>query len=161
VNSTIVSLLVIMMVPIFIPLIFIPFWTRKTDSFGVSIPEEAYHRPDIKKMRKKYAWVTGMLALITAAVFWISTSGHDENLISTIFGIFILVYIMVSFLVYLIFHRQMKELKSKNPEWTAMPQLVMVDTGFRYKKLVYSNIWFVIPFLISILTIIITLTNYQ
>lgn len=52
-NFTLIMLLVIM-VPIFITMIFIPYWTRKTESFGVSIPEEAYNDSAIKAMRKQY-----------------------------------------------------------------------------------------------------------
>jgi uncharacterized membrane protein len=154
-------LLVVMLIPVFIPTIFIPFWTRKTESIGVSIPEEAFHRSDMKIMRKKYAWITGLLALITTVVFWITAGGHDENFIGILFTSLIFVYIAASFIVYLIFHRQMKELKNKNEDWAQKPQVVMVDTQFRSQKLAYSNYWFALPFLLSILTMVITLANYQ
>jgi uncharacterized membrane protein len=149
------------MIPVFIPLIFIPFWTRKTESFGVSIPEEAYHRPDIKKMRQTYAWTNTLLALITTVALWLGAGGRDENFISILFTILIFIYIAVSFVVYIIFHKKMKELKNKNEDWVQKPQVVMVDTQFRSQKLAYSNYWFAIPFLISILTVTITLANYQ
>lgn len=160
-TSNILLFLIAMMIPIFIPLIFIPFWTRKTESFGVSIPEEAYHRPDIKKMRQKYAWTNAIVAIIITAVFWFGAAGHDEDFIAALFAILIFVFIAVSFAVYLIFHKQMKELKNNNQNWTRKPQLVTIDTGFRSQKLAHSNYWFIIPFLISILSIVLTLTNYQ
>jgi len=160
-TSNILLFLIAMMIPIFIPLIFIPFWTRKTESFGVSIPEEAYHRPDIKKMRQKYAWTNAILAIIITAVFWFTAAGRDENFTAVLFSILIFAFIAASFAVYLIFHKQMKELKNNNQNWTRKPQLVTIDTGFRNQKLAHSNYWFIIPFLISILSIVITLTNYQ
>ncbi len=154
-------LLIVILIPVFISLIFIPFWTRKTESFGVTIPEEAYHRADIKGMRKKYAWMTGLLAAAITIAFLFISGGKNENFISILFTIFISAYIFASYSIYWMFHRQMKELKAKNKDWMQKQQLVTVDTGFRSQKLTHSNFWFVIPFLISIVTIIITLTNYQ
>ncbi|WP_040206013.1 DUF1648 domain-containing protein [Neobacillus jeddahensis] len=160
-NTTMLLLLLMMMVPIFVPLIFIPYWTRKTESFGVSIPEEIFHEVSIKKKRKSYAWTTGLLALATIIIFSLFANGHDEDFIATLFTILIFVYLFGSFIVYLIFHRQMKELKRQNPSWVAKPQQVLVDMGFRNRKLTLSNGWFVIPFIFSIATIVITLVNFQ
>ncbi|WP_286230874.1 DUF1648 domain-containing protein [Neobacillus mesonae] len=153
--------LIILMIPMYIPLIFIPYWTRKTESFGVSIPEEAYKRPDLKKMRNSYAWITGVLAVIVTAVLAMSASGRDEDSIAILYSILIAVYIVASFIVYLIFHNQMKNIKKQHPDWTKKPQVITVNTQFRRQKLTYSNYWFVIPFLISIATIVFTLVNYQ
>lgn len=160
-TSPIMWLLIAVLLPVFIPTIFIPYWTRKSESFGVSIPEEAYQRPDIKKMRQKYAWTTTLLSLLTVAAFVLTANGQDEKWTGIIFTIFIFAYIALSFFVYLVFHKQMKELKQKHQEWVQKPQLVMIDTGFRNQKLAYSNYWLIIPFLISIVTLIITLANYQ
>lgn len=35
-------LLLVILIPVFTSLMCIPYWTRKTESFGVSIPEEVY-----------------------------------------------------------------------------------------------------------------------
>lgn len=160
-NSSMILLLLVILVPMYIALIFVPYWTRKTESFGVSIPEEAFERADLKKMRKTYAWVTSMLAVIMTAVLLLTARGQDENFVGILFAILISAYILASFIVYLIFHRQMKELKSRYPEWTKKPQVITVNTQFRRQKLTYSNYWYIIPFLISIVTIVITLVNYQ
>ncbi|GHI00811.1 DUF1648 domain-containing protein [Neobacillus kokaensis] len=153
--------LIILMIPMYIPLIFIPYWTRKTESFGVSIPEEAYQRPDLKNMRKTYALITGVLAIIITAILALSVGGRDDDFIAILYSILIAIYVIGSFIVYLIFHKQMKDLKKQYPEWTKKPQVITVNTQFRSKKLTYSNYWFVIPFLISIATIAFTLVNYQ
>lgn len=153
--------LIIMMLPVYILTIFIPYWTRKTESFGVSIPEGAYQRPDIKKMRKSYAWLMGMLAIIITAALVFTVGGRDDNFIAILYSVLIAVYIIVSFIVYLMYHRKMKDLKNKNPEWTKKPQVITVNTKFHSEKLTYSNYWFVIPFLISVATIAFTLVNYQ
>ncbi|HEX3028021.1 MAG TPA: hypothetical protein VHT34_01655, partial [Clostridia bacterium] len=51
-----------------------PFLTRKTESFGVTIPEEVHSYPEIKELRKSYRnkmLVTGgiiSLAVLTAII---------------------------------------------------------------------------------------------
>src|SRR5690625_7070713 len=54
--NTMIVLLVSLFIPDFITMMFIPYWTRRTESFGVSIPEVEYHSTPLKKMRKHYAW---------------------------------------------------------------------------------------------------------
>ncbi|WP_059170485.1 DUF1648 domain-containing protein [Bacillus sp. FJAT-27445] len=160
-SASILLLMVILMIPVYISMICIPFWTRKTESFGVSIPEEAYHRPDIKEMRKKYAFSTGFVALLNAIILIFTSNGRSEDAISILYSVMLLIFIAASFGVYLVFHKKMKQIKEQHKEWVQTPQLVMIDTGFRRKKLAYSNLWFIIPFLISILSIVITLVKYQ
>ncbi len=85
--------LIVLMIPICIPFIFIPFWTRKTESFGVSIPEEAYQRPDFKKMRRSYAWIMSLLAVIITAILAFTASGRNENFIGIMYTILIFAYV--------------------------------------------------------------------
>ena len=139
--------MVVTMIPVFIPTTPYPSLDQENGKASGIILEEAYHRPDIKKIRQKYAWITGLLALFTTATLWLTAGGHDENFIGILFTILLFVYLGATFVVYLIFHQQMKELKNKNDSWARKPQVVMVDTQFRSQKLAYSNYWFAIPFL--------------
>ena len=43
-----VTFFIVLFVPIFILINFTPYWTRKTESFGVSIPEEVYLSQQLK-----------------------------------------------------------------------------------------------------------------
>ncbi len=70
-------------------------------------------------------------------------------------------FILLSFFVYLHFHRKMKELKAREQWHQERPQQVSVDLKFREKKSVISNVWFILPIIISIGTVFLTLTNYQ
>ncbi|MGJ7911899.1 DUF1648 domain-containing protein [Neobacillus sp. LXY-1] len=158
-NSTI--FLFIMLVPVFIPFIFIPYWTRKTESFGISIPEDAFYSTDIRNMRKKYAWINGILALLFTVIFYFVSSGHSEHFISIIFPILIFGYIAASFGVYLFFHKKMQDVKNNHKDWIGKSQLIVVDTKFRNQKLTHSNLWMFIPFSLSIFTLAIVLYHYQ
>ncbi|WP_087975140.1 DUF1648 domain-containing protein [Oceanobacillus rekensis] len=158
-----ILIFVLILIPIFIATIFIPYWTRRTESFGVSIPEELYSRTDIQQMRKNYAILTGILSLFVTVIFLIISTflPNDENSISILFGAIIIFYIIGSFLVYLKFHGGMKKLKEKENWLKEKSQQVFVDVRFRDKKLTHSNLWFFISFLITIATIFITFQSYQ
>ncbi|MBA4603718.1 DUF1648 domain-containing protein [Thermoactinomyces mirandus] len=158
-----ILLISIIMLPIFIPFVFIPYWTRKTESFGVFIPEAVYDKPELKKLRSQYAWSMAMISAVTLAVFLATSaqSAGQAELLSQLFAYLILAYIIVSFLIYLFFHRKMKKLK-KHAGWTEKKQqMVIIDTGFRHKKLTYSNLWFMVPFAIAIGTMLFLLNSYD
>lgn len=160
---TLTLIFLAVLVPIFISVMFIPYWTRKTESFGIAIPEEAYRQEKLRGMRKKYTWLTGILSLLTAAVLIILMPNYqeDDQIMGIVFACTIAIYMILTFIVYLYFHGQMKNLKAQNPDWTKKAQLVTVSIGFRQSKLVYSHLWYVIGFLIAIVMIVLSLMKYE
>ncbi|SET71024.1 Uncharacterized membrane protein [Oceanobacillus limi] len=163
-SQTVILMIGLILIPVFLSTMFIPYWTRKTESFGVSIPEEFYGSSILKKLRKKYVYRTGILSVITggAYVYGSSLLEGNEQAISTLIAIVTGMYIIISFLVYLVFHQKMKQLKKEQEgTWTKKSQLVVIHTNFRQQKLTYSNFWFSISFFIAIITLFIALQNYQ
>lgn len=158
-----VFLLTIFLLPVFIILIFIPYWTRRTESFGVSIPEEVYHRNDLKEMRKKYAIQTSILSVLTVALFLLSYFfiSQDENTVSIVYSVLVILFIIASFFIYLVFHRQMKEKKSTENWRKQKSAKTVVYTKFREQKLVISNWWYVVPIIITFITIGLTFYFYD
>ncbi|HLS60813.1 MAG TPA: DUF5808 domain-containing protein [Virgibacillus sp.] len=149
--NTMIVLLVSLFIPIFITMMFIPYWTRRTESFGVSIPEDEYHSVSLKKMRKHYVWTTlglSFFMMISFVIFGMATT--SEDFIGIVFSIMVSLYIIASFIIYLVFHRQMKRLKEKQNWAASKTEQLVIDTAFREEKLNYSNWWFIIPFLIAI-----------
>jgi uncharacterized membrane protein len=147
----------------FIPIIFIPYWTRKTESFGVSIPKEIYNSQQLKEMRKHYVLITSVFSLIILFFFWLLQTSfqYDENILAIFFSIIIGLYIVGTFLIYLVFHRKMKIIKIESDWVHQKSQLVVIDTSFRDQKLTYSNLWFMISFTIAIITIFFTFRVYD
>lgn len=147
----------------FLPMIFIPYWTRKTESFGVSIPEKIYHTAPLKQMRKQYAMVTGIASVIIIVIFWLisMTLKYNEDTIGILFAIMITVYLIGTFFIYLKFHWKMKRMKEKENWAKEKSQLIVVDTAFHNQKLTYSNLWFMISFVITLATIVITFQFYD
>lgn len=158
-----ILLLGLMMLPLFLVIIITPYLTRKTESFGVSIPENEYNMKQLIKMRKSYVMSMTIISVITIGIFLLIglLFTHEENMLEIVFSIIIVVYLIISFIVYLIFHKKMKVLKSK-ADWTKdKSQLVVIDTTFRNQKLTYSHTWFLIPFVITLITTVLTLNNYD
>lgn len=161
--NTIYILLFVIMVPVYLSMMFIPYWTRKTESFGVSIPEGIYTTEELKGMRKQYVLFISILSIAVTLIFLLlgTSFALDEQTLSLLFSGLIFVFIFLSFLIYLIFHRKMKVLKQKH-SWSAnKSQLVVIDTSFRKQKLTHSNLWFALSFLIVVVTVVITFQNYQ
>ncbi|RIW28702.1 DUF1648 domain-containing protein [Bacillus salacetis] len=161
--NTVYILLLVIMIPVFLSMMFIPYWTRKTESFGVSIPEEVYNSKELKGMRKQYAVLTGFLSVAVTIIFFLmgSSFSADEELMSLLFSGIVFAFIVFSFVIYLVFHRKMKTLKQHN-KWAAeKSQLVVVDTAFRKQRLTHSNLWFIISFLVVLVTVFLTFQHYQ
>ncbi|ASN03542.1 DUF1648 domain-containing protein [Virgibacillus necropolis] len=161
-NTMMIILLLVIMIPVFISLMFIPYWTRRTESFGVSIPEEIYNSSELKSMRKRYAIMTGMASLFVTIVFLVMGSTFEnEETMSIFFSIIIGIFMIGSFFIYLKFHREMKMLK-KSKNWSEeKSQLVVVNTRFRDQKLIHSNLWFIISFIIAFTSMFITFRFYD
>ncbi|MEN8698312.1 DUF1648 domain-containing protein [Bacillus infantis] len=161
--DTVYILLLVIMVPVYLSMMFIPYWTRRTESFGISIPEDVYKTGELRGMRKQYVLFTALLSIAATIIFLLSGTAFsaDEQKVSILFSGTALGYIVLSFLIYLVFHRRMKTLKQNN-QWSAdKSQLVVVDTAFRKQKLTYSNLWFILSFVIVLATVFLTFQNYQ
>ncbi len=135
-----------------------PYITRKTESFGVTIPEAAYLDPELKKLRKQYAAVIIVFSILLAAALFIAVS--TSQLLQTGFALAVLVDIAGNFLIYLYFHRKMKAIK-KTRNWAAgKKQAIIVDPKFRSQKLIFSNTWFLIHASVTAATFLMTWLCY-
>lgn len=162
-NTIPLILILVIFIPGFLMTMLTPYLTRKTESFGVTIPESIHSSSELKAMRKKYMITTGILSFIVLMAFVIlgQTLTQDETTFSILLSVGIGLYLVASFIVYLNFHQQMKNLKEKS-NWAAnKSQQVFINTGFRAERLTYSNYWFIISFIITIATIIMTFQQYN
>ncbi|WP_026908249.1 DUF1648 domain-containing protein [Paucisalibacillus globulus] len=155
--------LLLILIPAYISTMFIPYWTRRTESFGVSIPEEIYHTDRIKKLRKQYVLYSGISAIIVTILFLVleTLNDMDSNTFSIFFSILVCAYLFLHFLIYLYFHRVMKQLKQTENWGKEKPQQVFISTEFRKHKLNHSNLWFAFSFLITFASIALTFKFYN
>ena len=139
----------------------IPFVTRRTENFGVSIPESLYDRTEFRNMRKKYAGTLIILGLLLCVFIIICSLFLSTNVIYIMLTAAILIFVLCSFGLYLPYHFKMKQIKEKEGWHTEKHQSVVVDMKFRNEKLVYSNWWFILPGIIIAGTIAITFIVYE
>src|SRR5690625_3764654 len=115
-------LLMIIFTPTAIILAFIPYLTRKTENFGVSIPESMYYRKDFKAMRKKYSTTLLIISIILTVGYFLVAFQVNEMTVFIIFTTIVIGYIITSFVLYLPFHYKMKQIKNEEKWQTERKQ---------------------------------------
>lgn len=155
-------ILILMFVPISLLLISTPYLTRDTVSFGVSVSTEMYYSKDLRALRKKYVWINSLIytlvLLICIIISTISDVMHQEDII----GICVGIIVISSLIIQVLFYLKMKKYKSEHPIVPSPGSSILaVDTGFRRNKLIFSNLWFIIHFAITILSAILALKFYD
>ena len=93
-----------------------PYFTRKTELFGVSLPSAEIGRPELSAMRRSYLGVSllaGAALIAINVVLFLVYSGEMAQV--RIYMILIFVFIAAEFLVYLAFHRRMQAFKATQP----------------------------------------------
>lgn len=156
-----IMMLFITFVPVVLISVFIPYLTRRTESFGVSIPEDIYESEELVRMRKSYAFQCSWLGVVAIATSTAMMATLNEPWASISFSVFLLLFLVISFFLYLKFHFRMKALKQERNWKEARSETLAIDTSFRRKKVAYSNWWFVIHGLAIVGTVIMTFAFYD
>src|SRR5690625_2373632 len=143
--STMSLTFIIIFVPTALTLSFIPYLTRKTENFGVTIHEDMYDRPLFQSMRKKYSFIMIIIGLLLAIIMVIIAFMNDELLETIFFTVAVIIYIILGFAVYIPFHLKMKKIKTEEKWFEGQPSTLTIDTSFRSGKITYSGSWFLIP----------------
>lgn len=136
-----------------------PYITRKTESFGIAIPQDVYYNPTLVQFRKQYARYCvlfgGLITLVLAGLI----PFLNENSWTIAYTISIFGYSMGSFFIYYHFHKKMRILKQEANWYKERKESIVIDTKFYNEKLVYSNGWFLIPFAVSLFSLVFTFMN--
>ncbi len=161
--STFVMLMLfaISYVPTLIIIAVTPYITRKTEVFGVSIPKEEQFNPEIMKIKKEYLKRTLLLGGLLCAVslLMVLFTPNDIAFLFLPVGTLLLLVIMYAF--YLRSHNKVKSLKSEMRWMNDRAQIVMVDTGFRNKRVMASPLWFGLYALVITITIVLNYAMYD
>lgn len=164
-----ILMILLMNLPVAVLLAFTPYLTRKTESFGVTIPEEVFEQEEIKAMRVDYRNKTLAVGIIISAISLLAAGGapmylslKDNMMVtSAVMPFGIVLELLLSFLFYLPKHKAMKALKNKY-KWTEKyPQKVVVDTEFRKKKILVSPWWFLMNVFMIGATILLVFLMYD
>ncbi|XEC95134.1 DUF1648 domain-containing protein [Paenibacillus tarimensis] len=156
-----VWIILLVFIPVGVLLTVIPYLTRKIESFGVTIPEEAQQHPEIVAIRRQYVWINAVLgAAATLSALWFIRGAGDEETWAMLYVGHLLGYIFFSFAIYLKQHFTVKQLKSEQKWSQHAARHVIVDTKFRQSKLTVSNGWFLLHALIIAATLATGIIGY-
>ncbi|HBU83171.1 MAG TPA: DUF1648 domain-containing protein [Paenibacillus sp.] len=157
---------VIVMVFVFIPTIVLmvsmPYLTRETISFGVTVSPVQFHSEPLRQMRKSYARISAALHTILFIVCIICLIYGDEHSKqqSWIIVTYSLAMVVISLVINISYHFKMKRLLPMLPI-APEPSVMAVDTGFRKRNIGLSSHWFLIHVLIIVVSIVTLLRNYD
>jgi uncharacterized membrane protein len=147
--------------PTLVLIALVPYFTRKSENFGIGTPEELYKREDLEAIRKKYRNGTFIEGIVLGAIILVSYFWFDMITAIYIFMVGLLLMLLVSFILYLSGHKRVKLLKQAENWVTHKPQMVYVDTEFRRSRTSVSPLWFVLYPVIIIGTILIGVLIYD
>src|SRR5699024_3440243 len=124
-------------------------------------PQSVYKRDDIAKMRRQYALYILLLGIMLTILQIIVTILFTELFAIIVFNLIVFGFLFASFLLYLPFHRKMKKIKEREKWAESRKQTTIISTSFREDNIVVSNWFFIIPFFITVSSIMITFMLYD
>ncbi|WP_055106519.1 DUF1648 domain-containing protein [Paenibacillus ihumii] len=137
-------MLVFMFIPIVVSLAFMPYLTRETVSFGISVSEETFRSEPLRRMRQRYAAISLVvyIPLLIAGVY--AAMLGNSALQGALLGALISLIVLISIALNLVFHFKMRRIKASLPAAAKEKTVIAVDTSFHRRKLVLSNKWYII-----------------
>lgn len=148
-------------IPVGILLAYMPYLTRRTENFGVSIPASMYDRDDFQTMRTQYKRNMLISLGITTAILGVLCFILTTEMLYILFSIIIFLYLISGFLLYLPFHNKMKRIKQTEDWHDSRKQSYVIDMKFRDEKITLSNGWYLVPAILTIITAAIPFLFYD
>ena len=138
---------------------FLPYITRKTELFGVSIPSGETNNTLLVGMKRSYrniSLLVGLLMIVSHVVC--AMAGLTENQLVVVFIVLITLYLLVMFVIYLKYHTKMKAFKAQQTWRNAGKEdgdaILIVDTD-PIKNEVISPLWLLLYPVLAIATALI------
>lgn len=148
--------------PAIVLIVSMPYLTRETVSFGVTVSPVQFNSEPLRQMRKSYARISAALHTILFIVCIICLLYSDEHSKqqSWIVVIYSLVMVIITLVINKNYHYRMK---SSLPMLPIAPEssITAVVTGFRESNISLSSNWFLIHVFIMIVSIVTVLHNYD
>lgn len=157
-----VIIMIFVFVPTIVLMVSMPYLTRETISFGVTVSAIQFHSESLRQMRKSYARMSAILHTILFIVYIIFLIYGDEHSKqqSSIIVAYSLVMVVISLVINIGYHFKMKSLLPMLP-MAPEPSIIAVDTGFRKRNIGLSSNWFFIHVVFIVVSIVTVLSNYD
>lgn len=157
---------VIVMIFVFVPTILLmvsmPYLTRETISFGVTVSAVQFHSEPLRQMRKSYARVSATLhsILFIVCIIWLIYGNEHSKQLSWIVVTYSLAMVVFSLVINISYHFKMKSLLPMLP-FAPESSILVADTAFRKRNIGLSNHWFLIHVLFIVVSIATVLRYYD
>ncbi|MDO7905907.1 DUF5808 domain-containing protein [Paenibacillus sp. JX-17] len=157
-----VILIILLLIPVAVLQVALPYLTRETVSFGVSVSEEVYRSQPVAAMRQRYTVISSAVYGILIISFTVLAVAADTRLLSVAFPAAVVVMLAANGLIYYSFYKQMKSLKSSVQQEQPVQQAKWsMDTRFRKQRLTLSNAWYLVPLLLAAASAVFTWSQYS
>lgn len=134
-----------------------PYLTRKTECFGVSIPESDARHPSLVLWRRRYATEVGLLGLVLLGASLGASLVVDMSLWLVVP---MLLLLGLDFWRYLVYHAKVKELKAQEGWSLRVDTRLAVPAGEEGRRTHISPWWIILLFLVPIATAGVTVAAY-
>ena len=142
---------------------FVPYLVKKTEVFGIYVPEQYVQQSLLAKMKKKYSIPVLALGLLAAAIYTVAANLSEASEgEAMIWGLGIqLGVIAFSMALYFINHLKVKKEKQQQGWTIGKKEKVIVDLQFRNDLEMVSGIAFLLPMVITVGLMAFTLSVYN
>ena len=158
-------MIVLLSVPIMVLQICIPYLTRSTISFGVTVSSETYHSEPVVKLRKRFVLTTTISYALLIAILLILygvQGGFQEDQYPFLLGNIVILSVVVSIGINLYFNAQMKKLRPLfEQHGTEGKATFIIDTNFHKQRLVLSTKWYLIQAVVIAGSVWFALSHYN
>lgn len=157
----------IIMLVVLLPVILItaitPIVMRKTEAFGVTVPEKVKSQPYIQAHIKRYMIICIGIGIALLIVLFVLLQRLSEDALGWSYTAAILGYLLLTFLAYYDSHRKIKSWKREQPWYSEQlaTQKIVVQTNFHHKRNVISIAWYIPHLLLIALTMAYSLIRYD
>ncbi|WP_238653851.1 DUF1648 domain-containing protein [Paenibacillus piscarius] len=157
-----VIIFILVFVPAIIIMVSMPYLTKETISFGVTVSARQFHSEALRQMRRSYARISAILhtmLFIVGSLCLIYSDEHTKQ-VSWIIITYALAMLVISLVINISYHLKMK---SVLPTLPAAPELsdMGMEPGFRKRNVGLSSLWFLIHAVIIVVSIVTVLRNYD
>lgn len=154
-------MLVLMFIPIIASLAFMPYLTRETVCFGISVSEETFRSEPLRQMRKRYATISLIIYIPMLFIGLYASMLSNAMLQGALLGALMGLIVLTSVTLNLLFHFKMKKMKAALPATAKGKTILAVDTSFRRQKLILSNKWYIIHISLTLISAAAALIYYD
>lgn len=157
------SILIVTLAFLSIVQVAIPFLMKRTVVFGVNVPLEHSTNDVIRKYKKMYAGITGIVSLggLMFFVYALAFTNASESNLVLAWLMILFAIIMISLSVYFVFHSKVSGLKKEQKWFQDKKQIKVSDLTVRTQDEMLSWFVYLIPMILTFGLIIFTFMQYD